>query len=128
MDNDYVIESVDYLTDKFKRALKDAKYRAKKKGIEFNLDFDYLRDLFKEQNAKCFYSGMNFDPNSKRKTMSLDRVDSNQGYVRGNVVWCLADINVLKFTRTYEETMKLCKTFIFYQPDWKLMNRLCRNK
>lgn len=124
MDKECIVESIDYLTDKFKRALKDAKYRSKKKGIEFNLDFDYLRDLFKEQNAKCFYSGSSFDPNCKLRTMSLDRIDSNQGYVKGNVVWCLAEINFLKFTRSYEQTVEICKKFVFHRPDWKLLKKI----
>ena len=124
MDNCYIIESVKYLTGRIKRALKDAKYRSKKKGIKFSLDFDYLRDLFKEQNAKCFYSGLSFDPRNKLKAMSLDRINSSKGYIKGNVVWCLAEVNFFKFTRTYKETVQLCKNFIFYRPDWKILQKL----
>jgi hypothetical protein len=123
MVKDEVIEAVDYLSRKFKRTLKDSRYRAKRKNIEHNIDFDYLRDLFKEQKAKCFYTGLNFVPGDKLRSMSLDRVDSNQGYVKGNVVWCLADINFLKFTRSYTKTIEICKKMVFHRPNWNLVKK-----
>ena len=42
----------------FGRALRSARIRAKKRGIEFNLDKKYIMDLYNEQDGKCYYSGV----------------------------------------------------------------------
>jgi len=114
--------AVKFLIKKFKNAKRNAKYRAKKKKIDFNLTFDYLRDLFSSQDAKCFYSGLSFE-DTNMGSLSLDRVDSNKGYTQGNVVWCRSGINFLKYTRTYEELQDVCVRVATYRPKWSLVRK-----
>ena len=77
------------------------KIGAKKRNIPFNLTMEYLWKIFIEQNKKCVYSGLDLTFPKKRKmtkfsTASLDRINSNLGYVEGNVQWVHKDINWMK--------------------------------
>jgi len=119
---DKISETIDYLTKKFKRALYGMRKRAEKKGYSCEMTFDTLRDLFIEQEAKCFYSGKTFDFNDPMKRPSVDRVDNSLGYVAGNVVWCCFGVNSLKSSRTYPELISICKTLVVHNPDWKMVN------
>ena len=115
-----------FLTKQFKYYLKRAKYRAKKKGFKFNIDFCFIRDLYFKQKARCFYTGKNFNFKEELKKLSLDRIDSSKGYTKGNVVWCLKGINFLKYSFDYKTIKEMCVNIIKYSPDWKLLNELCR--
>lgn len=83
----------------FKVIMKDAKNRAKGKGLSFDLTDDYLSSLYREQGERCAISGMEFDnaPQTEHSrnpfAMSLDRIDSSEGYVEGNVRIVLWAIN-----------------------------------
>lgn len=120
MDN--IIETIDLLTKKFKTSLYSMRYRAKKKGIEFDITFDNLRDLYFTQKARCFYSGLPFDFEDPMGVLSVDRVDNAQGYIEGNVVWCRFGVNSLKSSRTYEGLVDICKKVVFHHPDWKMLD------
>lgn len=70
----------------YQRSLKgrliDAKKRAARKGLEFNLSLDeYTRVL---SDNCCIYCNGPL-PNGG---VALDRIDSKKGYIRGNVVAC----------------------------------------
>lgn len=64
-----------------KRMLKDAKYRAKKKDIPFNLTLD---DIVVPLTCPVF--GFRLTVGHPWKTPSLDRVIPELGYTKGNVV------------------------------------------
>lgn len=80
---------------------------ALQRNLEFNLTIEFCDKLFKDQDKKCYLSGMNisFEDN----TASIDRIDNTKGYIRGNVAWCHKDINKCKQTFTKDEFIFLCK-------------------
>lgn len=85
--------------------------RCSMRGYEFNLDLDYVNDLFKKQNEKCALSGLEIKfstPWDGKTTASLDRIDSTKGYIKGNVQWVHKRINSMKSNMTDEEFIKLC--------------------
>jgi hypothetical protein len=90
---------------------------AETRGIEYNIDKQYIWDLFLSQNKKCALTGMDikFGQQSRRKekareeTASLDRIDNSLGYIKGNVQWVHKDINKMKNTHSLEYFKKLCK-------------------
>lgn len=88
-------------------------WSARSRNIEFNLSIEYLWDLFLFQERKCAYTGEELkfgtSKNDSSKTASLDRIDSNKGYVKGNVVWCHKKINVLKMDAELQDFLKMCK-------------------
>ena len=62
--------------------------------------------VLSEQNNCCALSGIQFSETNK---MSLDRIRSNEGYVKGNVQFVLHDINRMKSNFEDEDTfMSLC--------------------
>lgn len=73
---------------------------AKKRKIPFALTPKFLWELFEKQQRKCAISGEEITLRSKVHTSdgtaSVDRIDSNRGYERGNVQWVHKDVNFMK--------------------------------
>jgi len=71
------------------------KASALKRRLEFSISIKQAWDLYNSQKARCALSGVPilFGHN---QTASLDRVDSNLGYVLGNVQWLHKDVNRIK--------------------------------
>jgi len=72
---------------------------AARRDVKFELSIKFLDNLFEAQNKKCALSGLKlaFDTvRSRQTTASLDRIDSSEGYVVGNVQWVHKDINQMK--------------------------------
>ncbi len=89
--------------------LSNIKYIAKEKCLEFNLDNEFLINLFNKQCGKCIYSGINLNLNKTDKlerTASLDRIDSSKGYIKGNVQWVHKDVNKMKMEHSEEKFLK----------------------
>lgn len=95
--------------------LRKIKERAKKSGFEFDLTLDYLNSIF---NGKCKLTGLDiqFGKHWKLKlsdqTASLDRIDSEKGYIKGNVQWVHKDINRMKWAFTEKYFIELCKKVV----------------
>jgi len=70
----------------------------------------YLWDLYVAQNKKCIYTGdlIYFRSIDKAATASLDRIDSKNGYIKGNVQWVNKDINRMKWMLSQEEFILNC--------------------
>jgi hypothetical protein len=91
---------------------------AKKRAVPFSITIEYAWDLFEKQNRLCAlsgipitlkhgYKGCNVD--WKGFTASLDRIDSEKGYVEGNVQWVHEDINYIKRDLPEGRFIELCK-------------------
>lgn len=97
--------------------------RAKKFGMEFNLDAKFLWELYEKQERKCALTGQPITFSSvnrqrSKATISLDRIDSSKGYTKENVQWVHKDVNQMKndFSKSY--FFELCKKIVEY-------NNLC---
>lgn len=90
--------------------IRNFKGGAKARNKEWNLDITYLGDLWEKQHGKCAYTGWDLEigVNGHIKTASLDRIDSNRGYIQGNVQWVHKVVNYAKHTLTHEEFLKMC--------------------
>lgn len=86
---------------------------AKHRGIEFSLTKEYIWNLFLEQNRQCIYSGLEikfvnqYRENKSNRTASLDRIDSNKGYIEGNVQWVHKDVQFMKYTLSEQRFLEL---------------------
>lgn len=82
--------------------LRYKRQECKDKGIPFDLDVDYLRDLYRNQGGLCAVLGvpMDFYGEKSDLTASLDRIDPTSGYTRGNVAWITLGVNRLKNNNT----------------------------
>lgn len=77
----------------------------------FEITFEYAQKLFNEQNGYCNLTGIPlfFDRNTKIRNASLDRINSNFGYIEGNVQWLDKNINIMKKNYDQEHFIELCK-------------------
>lgn len=83
---------------------------AQDRKIDFNLSFEYVKNLLEYKN--CYYTDIPFTDDGIH-ARSFDRIDSDKGYIEGNVVACTIDINGKKANLSFEEIEclynKLCK-------------------
>lgn len=81
----------------FHYRIAQARSRAEIKKIEFNIDADYLEELWNKQNGLCYYSGIPMlKDRSGKYTLSIDRLDSSIGYTKLNIVLCTTISNSMK--------------------------------
>lgn len=74
-----------------------------KRNKEVNVDINDLKKQWEFQNGICEISGVKLILSSYKKTISnpiysasLDRIDSNKGYIKGNIRWVSRAINWMK--------------------------------
>lgn len=67
---------------------------AHRRGLEFDLGYTSVKNLLRAK--KCYYTGVKFDNKIKGMARTVDRIDPNKGYIKGNVVACCAGFNELK--------------------------------
>lgn len=87
------------------KMLSQARQSAKTKGISFNLELSDIQipDICPVLSIPLCYD---WDGPRKRNTASLDKIDPNKGYVKGNV-WVISwEANRLKLNNTLE-TLRL---------------------
>lgn len=98
------------------KRLTQIRSRANEQNLPFDLDSDYLYDLWIKSDGKCYYTGfdISFDKiRTDKKTShdyqpSLDKKDPTLGYVKGNVIWCANIINTMKNKSTFNEFISIC--------------------
>lgn len=101
----------------------DIRYGAKDRNIEFNITIEYLWELFLKQDRLCALSGvlLTFSASSARywenTTASLDRINSDIGYIVGNVQWVHKLINVMKMSLSQDEFLYWCNLVSEYQKE-----------
>ena len=69
----------------------------KSRKLDFNLDVDYINYLFEKQKGKCYWFGVDLIPSVNKKypqQPSLDRLNNEFGYIKGNVVLCSYSANI----------------------------------
>lgn len=97
------------------------------RNLEFDVDIEYIWELYISQKGICKLSGVPIEINqeignlnrygSQRGTASLDRIDSKRGYIKGNLQWVHKDINRLKSNWPEEQFVKMCKQVAEYNRD-----------
>ena len=71
--------------------------RAKLYSMELTIDVPFLVELFENQKGICPYTGlpMSFEIHNYQR-LSLDRINSDLGYTKENIVWCCWIANNMK--------------------------------
>ena len=90
-----------------KSRLNRAKERARRKKIKFSVTEEYLKSIY-PSNGLCpiFKIKMEF-LGDHLNSASLDRIDNEKGYEKGNVRWICMRANRVKGTATDEEILAL---------------------
>lgn len=68
--------------------------------------------LIEQQKFKCALTGLPISFTDK--SASLDRIDSNLPYVKGNIQWVHKDVNVMKNGYSLDYFIKMCKLIADY--------------
>ena len=94
------------------RQLMKCKERAQKKNLQYDLDYKYLLSLY-PKGMLCPILGIKMefgDNNGGRNTApSVDRIDCNKGYVKGNVQIISKLANSMKQNANAEQLKKFAK-------------------
>jgi hypothetical protein len=87
------------------------KNNAKQRGLEFNLSKDDIQipEYCPILNVKLDISYMS---NKNRYFPSVDRIDSNKGYIKGNIMIVSMKANMMKNDATQEELLNFSNYFI----------------
>jgi len=84
----------------------------------------HLYELYEQQNRRCAISNMQIEFSDKGKgtlgakdssTASLDRIDSKQGYILGNVQWVHKHINKMKMDLPEQDFFSMVKQIYEYK-------------
>jgi hypothetical protein len=84
------------------------------RSIEFNLSFEYVKKMLEYKT--CYYTNVTFTEDGGT-ARSFDRIDSDKGYVEGNVVACTVDINGKKSNLTFDEIACLYNKLVKVKKD-----------
>lgn len=84
-----------------------AKNNAQKRNIDFYITKDEIKEIYNQQNGKCYYTDFDFDIKVNRYRPSLDRIDSNKGYSKENCNLVLSIINNMKNDFSHSEFINL---------------------
>ena len=100
------------------------KQNAQIRKLDFEITINYAWDLFQKQKGLCALSGIKIgfkQPMSRvletgvdegEGTASLDRIDSNIGYVENNVQWIHKDIQKMKWSYNQEYFVDICRKIV----------------
>lgn len=79
---------------------------ANKRNIEFNITVEDILTIINNQNNKCILSGLDISFNDG--SLSVDRIDSKQGYTVDNIQCVHRDVNYMKSTYSQERFLEIC--------------------
>ena len=105
------------------------KSHAKRRKILFDVEIEYLWDLFLQQGGKCALTNepLKFPTsNLDEKTASLDRINSSKGYIENNVQWVHKDINLMKQQFSQDYFILLCDKVSLYAKGRKNEQETCK--
>ena len=99
--------------------IRKTKYDAKmNRNLEFSIDLDYLLELLTNQNNKCALTGWDLEfirggdwyCGKNPKGCTMDRIDNNLGYIKGNIQLVCGRVNVMRGAMPLDEFRAMCKS------------------
>lgn len=84
--------------------VQSAKHRAMRKGFEFTITDEIVKDILKQQGGKCYFSNieLTFKPHDW-SSLSIDRINNDLGYTKENIVLVTKFVNSSKNLLTNQE-------------------------
>ena len=112
-DGEILIDSfLQYKFDTTKKNIPTRKNRGRRNPLTFNITLDDVINLYESQNKKCALSGISIAPvinkTAHQQNLSIDRIDSFQGYEPDNIQLVDKRINMMKGSLSNEEFIELC--------------------
>jgi len=91
---------------------------AQARDIQLDVTIEYLFSLYEEQGKACALSGVPIyfsslgSKHNRYTTASLDRINSDRGYVVGNVQWVHKIVNFMKGSLGQDDFVSWCKLIV----------------
>lgn len=81
------------------------------RGYDWDLTPEFLLELYLQQGGLCALTGWDIGWAEKglTATVSIDRIDSEEGYLQGNVQLLHKDVNMAKQKYSQEYFVEMCK-------------------
>ena len=99
-----------YLDKPFWFTIRDAKKRAKKFNIDFNLTEEYVESIY-PKDGKCPALEIKLKRKDGSNAPSLDRIIPSLGYVEGNIQWVSKLANQIMSSATPDQVIQVGKYF-----------------
>ena len=101
----------------FIQLLGHVRRRARQRQLTYNLDADFLNELYKSQCGLCTVSGQPLTlladgKGHKLTNASLDRIDNDKGYTRDNVRFVCWVVNIMRHNQRDDELLSWCYKII----------------
>lgn len=92
---------------------------AKQRNIVIAITVKEAWELFEKQKRKCALTGVDLIMKylDRAGNASLDRIDSSQGYIAGNIQWVHKDINIMKWQLSENVFLDWCQKIINYNEE-----------
>lgn len=103
---------------KLRRLVQMAKNRATDKNVPFDIDAEYIINLWEENDGCCALTGRKFDlsrpafKTTNPNTPSIDRIKPSLGYTKGNVRLIVYHLNMALADYGTDAFEQLCKDFL----------------
>lgn len=111
---------------------------SKAKNVDFNINLNDLDYLYEKQKGLCYYTKENLTipeaasqhiKNTKKfdahnYNISIDRINPNIGYLKDNIVFCLSDINMIKYTFDTKTFYMNCKMVSSFDSNFQALKNL----
>ena len=96
----------------FRFAFTQCKRSAKSKNLNLDISWEYLKEIWASQNGRCAYTKVEMTlPTYKHehnlRKASVDRIDPDKGYERGNIEWVTVFVNLGKNGFSKDEVLSL---------------------
>ncbi len=81
------------------------------RGYAWDLTPEYVIELYEAQGRVCALTGwpIGWSEKGLTATVSIDRIDSSEGYLQGNVQLLHKDVNMAKQQYSQEYFIEICK-------------------
>lgn len=87
--------------------------RKRNKDIPFEIDRDYVFELYKQQKGLCALSGMELSIEiGSLRGLSIDKINPDKGYVKGNIQLLCWAVNRAKGEINQDEFIQMCRLII----------------
>lgn len=107
-------------------AIKRRAARFSGRHMEFTITIQYIWELFLSQKGRCALTNMPIvfaktwaEVESRGTTASLDRIDSSQGYIPGNVQWVHKDVNHMKWDYKEDYFIEICCQIAYHKRGYR---------
>lgn len=104
------------LNYKLYQLFKSSQRRSKVKNMYSDVTYDYIKLLWEKQKGLCALTDIpmtfEFYKGRTNTNVSLDRIDSSKGYVKGNVQLVCMVVNQMKNDLSFDELLTMCELII----------------